>query len=62
MQRFIPILMKTLFSAVILALFGICILAQGNVPCSVVRLALEHAAMACVLTLGGGLLLEYLHC
>jgi len=60
-QRFIQALIKILFSAVILALFGLCITAEGDVAPAFVRQCLEHAAMSCVLILGGGLLLEYVH-
>lgn len=68
-QKKITVLLKLCFSAVILQLFLIC-LAAGNAVNDSQSLAgsayitqipemLEYAAMSAVITLGGGLALEY---
>ena len=59
--KFIRILTKILFSAVIFQLFLIVLAAEnGTFSPSDIAAALEHSAAACAVTLGGQVLMEYI--
>ena len=58
--KFIRILSKILFSAVIFQLFLIILAAEsGAFQPSQITAALEHSAAACAVTLGGQAMMEY---
>ena len=58
--NFVRIISKILFSAVIIQLFLIILVAEcGSFSPSDITAMLEHSAAACVVTLGGQALLEY---
>ena len=61
-EQKILVLLKLCFSAVILQLLGICLALGDGVQADYIMQIpemLEYAAMATVVTLGGGLALEY---
>lgn len=61
-HRLILVLLKLCFSAVLMQLFFICLALTGPAQSDYIMQIpemLEYAAMSAVITLGGGLALEY---